>query len=193
MIEVELRKLGVDPTVEAVLLQELYTGDGVDSLVRSEFPETVFVYGGASQSDIRERITKMYCGEVPNAVGTLALIKGRPIGMAFSGLKDVRISQNGETISRRGVNLSGWVSKEYRNQGAAKLLLGFNVMVALNQMYVSAESNWLDRILWTSIDDKNNPSKRVSGLLGFKRLQPDISDRARSVYLHTSSSGQDLF
>lgn len=180
MSELHLVRLGENPEVEAVRLKSLYSNDEVDASVIAEFETTVLAYTELSISDIAERIRGKYGGDNPEAYGSIPVCDGVDAGMVFWGIKDYLKPQNGNTdvLEVRGVNISGWALRQYRNQGIGGRVLAL-VTNQANDFVHEHGGDWEGRKLWTSIDKGNLASRKITQVAGFREIcgQHDKPDR----------------
>ena len=183
MSELLLVRLGEDPEAEAVRLRDLYSNDGVDSSVFAEFETTVHAYKSISIPDIAERIRAKYCGDNPGAYGAIPVWGGVDAGMVVWGIKDYLRSQTGKegVVEVRGVNVSGWALRQYRNQGLGGKVLHLAAQQA-NDLIHGHDGEWGGRTLWTGIDKKNTASRKIAEAAGFREVCAEQDKPERLIY-----------
>lgn len=183
MSELQLVRLGENPEVEAIRLKALYSNEGVDASVIAEFKKTVQAYTELSISDIAERIRGKYGGDNPEAYGSIPMWDGVDVGMVFWGQKDYLKLQprSPDVIEVRGVNLSGWALRQYRNQGLGGRVLAL-VTNQANSFVHEHGGDWGGRKLWTSIDKRNLASRKITQAAGFREICPQQDKPERLIY-----------
>lgn len=183
MSELLLVRLGEDPEAEAVRLRDLYSNEGVDSGVVTEFEKTVHAYTNLSIRDIAERIRTKYGGDNPEAYGAIPVWDGADVGMVFWGIKDYLRSQTGKegVVEVRGVNVSGWALRQYRNQGIGGKVLSLAAQQANNLIHEHG-GQWQGRNLWTGIDKKNIASRKIAHAAGFREVCAQQDKPERLIY-----------
>jgi RimJ/RimL family protein N-acetyltransferase len=177
-MNMNIYQVGTNPELEATRLKTLFSDKGVDDLVVAEFGTTVEAYRQLEVEEIAERIKSKYCGEKPNAFGLIPSVEGLDIGMVVYGHKDYQDPSN--KVMVEGVNISGWLLKQYRRKGFAGYLS--EVVDVVQQQVNDQEHLLFGRKIWTSIHIDNYPSRSVSEKSGFVQLGPAIDKPSRLIY-----------
>ena len=175
--------MGADPETEAARLQTLYSDKGIDVAIVDEFAATVEAYRTLPLADIATRIRDRYTGREPMACGALAVADGIDAGMAIWGIKDFDLLVGEQLETVRGINISAWLLKQYRNRGFARLLGKDVVEMAHAQIHADNVPSWRGRQIWTSIDSDNTASRRASVIAGFVEAGEHIGSPGRLLYV----------
>jgi len=180
MTELTFRKIGNNPEVEAILLQELCRSDGIDDAIMSEFPGTIDTYRNQPLESATTRIVDRYSQDNSLAVGDIAMRGGRAIGLAYSGIADFQeVNDSEPTI---GINVSAWLSSTYRGRGFGKQIIQHATSRAVERSGDVYIPSWYEKQVWTSIKIGNIASRHVCEDIGFSVSGLMHDDPGRYLY-----------
>lgn len=183
MSELAFYRIGQDPEIEAIRLQQLYTNEGIDERVVDEFGSSVDLYRTLSIHEIEERLRVRYSGETPLVYGAIGTYRSIDFGMAIWGVKDYQKTEtDGSSRWYDGVNVSAWVLRQYRGMDLGTALIGFATTEAVALTHVQHNTGTYGMQIWTSIHGSNKPSQRACEHAGFVRVGEQADKNGRFIY-----------
>lgn len=173
-------RLGFKPEREAELLRNLCSSDGIDEAIVSEFPGTIAVYAQEPDEMGIQRIRDRYTGPNPLAVGSIVLLGGHAIGLAYSGIANFQTQ--GDNRPTSGINVSAWLSSQYRRNGIGKAMIRHAAHEAQEQSRSPEAYKWHNKQIWTSIKIGNLASIKVCESIGFVKQGVTSDNPDRLIY-----------